>query len=59
MIPLPPLTRIFLACGAIDKRKGFDGLAVLVQQALKSLKNIRTNIYCFPLTEGRDPKVSL
>lgn len=35
MIPLPPLTRIFLACGATDMRKGFDGLAVLVQQALE------------------------
>jgi transposase len=35
MIPLPPLTRIFLACGATDIRKGFDGLAVLVQQALE------------------------
>ena len=35
MIPLPPLTRIFLACGATDMRKGFDGLAVLVQQVLE------------------------
>jgi transposase len=34
MIPLPAGTRIFLACGATDMRKGFDGLAVLVQQAL-------------------------
>src|SRR3546814_18442 len=29
MIPLPPTTRIYLACGATDMRKGFDGLAVL------------------------------
>ena len=42
MIPLPPsafagtgVTRIFLACGATDMRKGFDGLAVLVQQHLE------------------------
>ena len=28
-------TRIWLACGATDMRKGFDGLAVLVQQVLK------------------------
>jgi hypothetical protein len=34
MIPLPPSTRIFLACGATDMRKGFDGLAVMVQQVL-------------------------
>lgn len=34
MIPLPPSARIYLACGATDMRKGFDGLAVLVQQVL-------------------------
>ena len=28
-------TRIWLACGATDMRKGFDGLAVLVQQVLE------------------------
>ncbi|PZU49001.1 MAG: IS66 family insertion sequence hypothetical protein [Sphingomonas sp.] len=38
-LPLPAfagtgLTRIYLACGATDMRKGFDGLAVLVQQVL-------------------------
>jgi transposase len=27
-------TTIWLACGATDMRKGFDGLAVLVQQVL-------------------------
>ena len=31
----PPSTRIYLACGATDMRKGFDGLAVLVQQVLE------------------------
>ena len=35
MIPLPTTTRIFLACGATDMRKGFDGLAVRVQQVLE------------------------
>lgn len=35
MIPLPPLARTFLACGATDMRKGFDGLAVLVQQVMQ------------------------
>jgi len=35
VIPLPATTRIFLACGATDMRKGFDGLAVLVQQVLE------------------------
>ena len=35
MIPQPTSTRIFLACGVTDMRKGFDGLAVLVQQVLQ------------------------
>ena len=35
MIPLPPSTRVYLACGAIDMRKGIDGLAALVQADLR------------------------
>jgi len=38
MIALPSSTRIFLACGATDMRKGFDGLAVLVQQVLETMR---------------------
>ena len=34
MTPVALPTRVFLACGVTDMRKGFDGLAVLVQQAL-------------------------
>ncbi len=34
MIALPPGVRIWLAAGATDMRKGFDGLAMLVQQHL-------------------------
>lgn len=34
MIPLPRSTRIYLACGATDMRKGFNGLAVLAQEVL-------------------------
>ncbi len=30
-----PPTRVLLACGATDMRKGFDGLAVLVQQQVQ------------------------
>lgn len=33
-VPVPLPTRVFLACGVTDMRKGFDGLAVLVQQVL-------------------------
>jgi transposase len=30
----PPGTRVFLACGVTDMRKGFDGLAAQVQAVL-------------------------
>ena len=31
---LPPADRVYLACGFTDMRKGFDGLAALVQTVL-------------------------
>jgi transposase len=34
MIALPSGTRIWVAAGATDMRKGFDGLAALVQETL-------------------------
>ena len=34
MISIPAGSRIFLACGYTDMRRGFDGLAVLVQQVV-------------------------
>ena len=34
MLQPPPGTRVFLACGVIDMRKGFDGLAAQVQTVL-------------------------
>ena len=34
MIALPPSARVWLAAGATDMRKGFDGLAALVQTQL-------------------------
>lgn len=34
MIGLPAGTRIWLACGVTDMRKGFDGLAAIVQLTL-------------------------
>jgi transposase len=36
MIGLPPGTKVWLACGVTDMRKGFDGLAALVQLNLKA-----------------------
>ncbi|SEF03520.1 transposase [Rhizobiales bacterium GAS188] len=35
MIGLPAGTRVWLAAGATDIRKGFDGLSMLVQAALR------------------------
>jgi len=35
MIPVPSNTKIWLAAGVTDMRKGFGGLSMLVQQALK------------------------
>jgi transposase len=35
MIPIPPGARVWLAAGYTDMRRGFDGLALLVQETLK------------------------
>ena len=35
MIPVPAGVRVWLAAGRTDMRKGFDGLAVLIQETLK------------------------
>jgi len=35
MITVPAGVRIYLAMGATDMRKGFDGLSVLAQEVLK------------------------
>ena len=35
MIPVPAGVRVWLACGHTDMRKGFDGLAMLIQETLK------------------------
>jgi transposase len=35
VIGLPSGVRVYLACGVTDLRKGFDGLAMLVQQQLR------------------------
>ena len=35
MIPMPSGVQVWLASGHTDMRKGFDGLAVLVQEVLK------------------------
>ena len=35
MIPVPAGAQIWVACGATDMRRGFDGLAMMVQDVLK------------------------
>jgi transposase len=35
MIALPVGTHVYLACGPTDMRRGFDGLALMVQEALQ------------------------
>ena len=35
MIPAPAGAQIWVACGATDMRRGFDGLAMMVQDVLK------------------------
>ena len=35
MIPVPTGVRVWLATGHTDRRKGFDGLALLVQETLR------------------------
>ena len=35
MIPVPALTKVWLAAGVTDMRKGFNGLAALAQDVLK------------------------
>jgi transposase len=36
MMPLPPGTRVYLACRPVDMRKGFDGLAAQVSTVLRA-----------------------
>jgi transposase len=35
MIPIPQGSRVWLATGHTDMRKGFDGLALIVQETLR------------------------
>ncbi len=35
MIPVPAGTRVWLASGHTDMRKGFNGLAIRIQEVLK------------------------
>jgi len=46
MIPGPAGAKIWIACGPTDMRKGFDGLAMLVQDVMK--RNPHSgHVFCF------------
>jgi hypothetical protein len=46
MIPIPSGVRVWLATGATDMRRGMNGLALQVQQALQRDPHMG-DIYCF------------
>ena len=46
MIPVPAGGRVFLAAGPTDMRKGFDGLAVLVQDTSEARSVLRARPSC-------------
>jgi len=52
MIALPTHGRVYLACGSTDMRRGFDGLAVMVQEVLMQdphsggKRGLRTALHC-------------
>jgi len=50
MIPIPSGVQVWLATGHTDMRKGFDGLAVLVQERRSS--SIRTMAICLCSAAG-------
>ncbi len=46
MITLPSGVKIYLACGATDMRRGFDGLSTMAQQVLQQ-DPFSGAIFCF------------
>jgi Transposase IS66 family/IS66 Orf2 like protein len=49
----PPGTRVYLACGVTDMRKGFDGLAAQVQTVLAWwLSSVAEAIGAYALAQG-------
>ena len=46
MITIPAGVKVYLACGATDMRRGFDGLSTMAQQALQ-LDPFSGAIFCF------------
>ena len=56
MISIPAGVRIYLACGVTDMRKGFDGLSMMAQDALKQ-DPFSGALFCFRGRRGDLMKV--
>jgi transposase len=54
MIPIPTGVRVWLATGHTDMRKGFDGLALIVQETLKRDPHAG-DLYVFRGRQGQRP----
>jgi len=52
MIPVPTGARVWLASGHTDMRRGFDGLALAVQETLKRRSSQRPSVRV-PWAPGR------
>ncbi len=48
MIALPAGTRVWIAAGVTDMRKGFDGLAAIVQTTLELNESVQRPRVCVP-----------
>ena len=57
MIPAPTSTRVWLAVGPTDMRKGFDCLAALVQEKLK-LDTHSGQVFVFRGKRGKRPVIA-
>ena len=58
MITVPAGVRIYLACGATDMRRGFDGLSVMAQEVLKQ-DPFSGAVFCFRGRRGRSHQGSV
>ncbi len=58
MIPVPSGVRVWLATGHTDMRKGFPGLALLVQEVLKR-DPLGGHLFCLPRAPRRSDEGDL
>ena len=46
MLSLPPTVKIYVAAGAVDLRKGFDGLSAVTRQVIRE-DPLSGHLFCF------------